>query len=59
MDPSGSRGAVTFNGDKAIVETNAVVIAENVRLALGVSGHLRFYDRVEKREGVWKITKCG
>jgi hypothetical protein len=47
---------VTFKGNKAIVETNAVVIAENVRLDLGVSAHARFYDQVEKRGGVWKIA---
>ncbi len=48
---------VTFKGNKAIAETNAVVIAENVRLDLGVSAHARFYDQIEKREGVWKIAK--
>ncbi len=48
---------VTFKDNKAIAETNAVVIAENVRLDLGVSAHARFYDQVEKREGVWKIVK--
>jgi hypothetical protein len=48
---------VTFNGNKAIAETNAVVIGENVRLDLGVSAHARFYDWVEKRAGVWKILK--
>jgi hypothetical protein len=48
---------VTFKGNKAIAETNAVVIAENVRLDLGVSAHARFYDQVEKRGGVWKIAK--
>jgi hypothetical protein len=47
---------VTFKGNKAIAETNAVVIAENVRLDLGVSAHARFYDQVEKRGGVWKIA---
>jgi SnoaL-like domain len=47
----------TFNGNKAIVETNAVVIGENVCLDLGVSAHARFYDEVEKRKGVWKIMK--
>jgi hypothetical protein len=48
---------VTFNGSKAIAETNAVLIGENQRLALGVSAHARFYDQVEKRNGVWKIVK--
>ena len=50
-----SAPVVTFNGDKALAETNAVVIGENVRLDLGVSAHARFYDQVEKRNGVWKI----
>src|SRR6266481_8734296 len=52
-----SAPVVTFNGNKAIVETKAVVIGENVRLHLGVSAHARFYDQVEKRNGVWKIVK--
>lgn len=48
---------VTFHGDKAIVETNAVIIGENASLNLGGSAHNRFYDMVEKRNGVWKILK--
>lgn len=48
---------VTFNGNKAVVETNAVIVGENVRLGLGCSSHNRFYDLVEKRDGVWKIVK--
>jgi hypothetical protein len=48
---------VSFNGSKAIVETNAVIVAENVRLDLGCSTHARFYDQVEKRNDVWKIVK--
>lgn len=48
---------VTFNGNKAIVETNAVIVGENVRLGLGCSCHNRFYDLVEKRDGAWKIVK--
>jgi hypothetical protein len=52
-----SAPVVTFNDSKAIVETNAVVVAENVRLDLGCSTHARFYDQVEKRNDVWKIAK--
>lgn len=48
---------VTFNGGKAIVETNAVIVADNARLGLGCSNHNRFYDLVEKRDGIWKIVK--
>lgn len=46
---------IQFNGDKAIVETNAIIIAENVKLNLGCNSHNRFYDLVEKRNGVWKL----
>ena len=48
---------ITFNGDRAIVETNAIIIGENASLGLGCNGHNRFYDLVEKREGVWRIVK--
>lgn len=48
---------VTFNGNKAIVETNAVIVGENVKLGLGCSVHNRFYDLAEKREGLWKLIK--
>ncbi|ECE5991378.1 TPA: nuclear transport factor 2 family protein [Salmonella enterica] len=48
---------VTFNAGatKAIVETNAMIIADNVTLNLGCIGHNRFYDMAEKRDGVWKL----
>lgn len=48
---------VEINGDRAIVETNAVIVAENVRLDLGCSVHNRFYDLAEKRDGTWKLLK--
>jgi hypothetical protein len=47
---------VTFNGYKAIAETNAIVVVDNAVLKVGCEGHARFYDRVEKREGAWKIV---
>jgi hypothetical protein len=46
---------ITFHGDRAIAETNTIVVAENVRLGVGAMGHGRFYDRIEKRAGTWKI----
>lgn len=48
---------VTFNACRAIVETNAIIVGENVTLGLGCSVHNRFYDWVEQRNGVWKIIK--
>jgi hypothetical protein len=48
---------VTFHDDRAIAETNAMVIAENVELRVGCSVHCRFYDEVERRAGAWKIVK--
>ncbi|MEE2058052.1 nuclear transport factor 2 family protein [Rhodococcus artemisiae] len=47
---------VTFHGDRAVAETNAIVVAENGELKLGCQSHNRFYDRIEKRDGVWKIV---
>ncbi|QMU77272.1 nuclear transport factor 2 family protein [Streptacidiphilus sp. PB12-B1b] len=49
---------VTFSADgtRAVSETNAVIIGENVDLRLGCNGHNRFIDRLEKREGVWRIS---
>lgn len=48
---------ITFsaNGNKAILETNAMIIAENVKLNLGCECHNRFYDLAEKRDGEWKF----
>ena len=48
---------ITRKGDKAIVETNAVIVGENVVLNLGCSTHNRFFDMAEKRNGVWKLLK--
>jgi hypothetical protein len=47
---------ITFNGNKAIVETNAIIVGENVRLGIGCNTHNRFYDQVEKRDGIWRIV---
>ncbi|WP_270501966.1 nuclear transport factor 2 family protein [Kluyvera ascorbata] len=48
---------ITFNaeGTKATLETNAVIIAENVKLNIGCECHNRFFDLAEKRDGVWKL----
>ncbi|HDT1880624.1 TPA: nuclear transport factor 2 family protein, partial [Enterobacter hormaechei subsp. steigerwaltii] len=35
--------------------TNAMIIAENIKLNIGCECHNRFYDLAEKREGVWKL----
>jgi hypothetical protein len=49
---------VTFNEShtRAVAETNAIIVGENVSLHLGCNGHNRFIDRIEKREGLWKIV---
>jgi hypothetical protein len=48
---------VTFQGTKAITETNAIIVGLNTTLGLGCEGHCRFYDHIEKRDGVWKILE--
>lgn len=47
---------ITFSGDKALVETNAIIVAENIRLGVGATTHNRFFDRVDNRAGAWKIN---
>ncbi|MDI5963384.1 nuclear transport factor 2 family protein [Streptantibioticus silvisoli] len=49
--------SITFNGDRALVQTNAMIIAENTALELGATAHNRFLDQVEKRDGVWRISR--
>ena len=48
---------VRFNDDRAIAETNAMIVAQNASLGLGAVSHNRFYDRIERRNGVWKIVQ--
>lgn len=48
---------ITFNGDKALTETNAEVIGYNDKLGFGCVTHNRFIDQIERRDGTWKIAK--
>ena len=48
---------ISFCGDKAIAETNAMIVGENVEHRVGCMTHNRFYDRIEKRDGSWKIVR--
>jgi hypothetical protein len=52
-----SSPVVRFSGDRALAETNAEVIGFNASLALGCVTHNRFIDRLERRDGVWKIAE--
>lgn len=47
---------VTFHDHKALAETNASILGQNATLGVGCEGHCRFYGRIEKREGKWKIS---
>ncbi|MCT4704380.1 nuclear transport factor 2 family protein [Enterobacteriaceae bacterium H11S18] len=50
---------VTFNAaqNKALAITNAMIIGQNSKLALGATCHNRFFDMIEKRNGEWKILR--
>ncbi len=50
---------VKFNAaqNKAIAETNAMIIGQNSKLALAAPCHNRFYDMLEKRNGEWRILR--
>jgi hypothetical protein len=47
---------ITFAGDRALVETNAIIVGENADLELGTTTHNRFIDRVQFRCGKWRIA---
>jgi hypothetical protein len=49
--------SISFRGDRALVQTNAVIMGENTALDLGCTAHNRFWDRVDKRDGVWRIAQ--
>jgi hypothetical protein len=48
---------VTFSadGDRAVSETNAVIVAQHVQSGFGCHSHNRFLDRLERRDGTWRI----
>lgn len=46
----------TIRGDRALAETNAMIIGQNAELEVGVCAHCRLYDRLEARVGTWKIV---
>lgn len=43
------------DGRRAVSETNAIIVGQNARLGLGCDEHSRFLDRVERRDGRWRI----
>lgn len=48
---------MTIRGNKAVTETNAMVMNDNTSLGFGSNIQVRFIDMVEKRNGEWKILK--
>ena len=48
---------LTLSGPRAIAETNAMIVGDNPKMRLGYTSHNRFYDRIERRGGAWKILK--
>lgn len=51
--------SIRLKGNKAVAETNAILIGEILidNVATCLTSYLRFYDLVEKRDGVWRILK--
>lgn len=48
---------IRFHGDKALAETNAIIMVDSDALGLGATTHSRFFDRVERRDGTWRIAR--
>lgn len=47
---------ITFRGDRALTITNAMIVVENAKIDLAATAHSRLLDRVEKRDGVWRLV---
>lgn len=48
---------VNYHGDKALAETNVMIIVHNDSIKLGSTVHARFYDQIQKINNIWKIKR--
>ena len=49
---------IKINGNRAVSETNVTLLARGGgSLEIDLTAYLRFYDLLEKRDGVWRILK--
>ena len=48
---------ISLTSDKAIAETNAIIVCNNAALQRGCNAHGRFFDLIERRDRNWKILK--
>lgn len=46
---------VTIEKNRAVAETNVLIVGQNMQVGLGCETHARFYDLLEERDGVWRI----
>lgn len=48
---------IHLRGARAVTETNAIIVAENVALGCVCTSHIRFLDRIEERDGRWRLSE--
>lgn len=48
---------IHFHGARAVTETDAIIVAENTALGYVCTSHIRFLDRVEERDGHWRLVE--
>lgn len=48
---------ISYHGDKAIAETNVMIVVHNDSIKLGSTVHARFYDQIQRLNGEWKIIR--
>jgi hypothetical protein len=46
---------IEFADDRAIAETNAIIICDNATAGVGCNAHARLYDELERRDDKWRI----
>jgi hypothetical protein len=52
-----SNPVIEYHGDKAIAETDVMIVVHNDSIKLGSTVHARFYDQIKKVDNEWKISR--
>ncbi|MFE9326732.1 nuclear transport factor 2 family protein [Nocardia sp. NPDC052278] len=48
---------MTVGKDRALAETNVMIPCDSVQVGFGCTVHARFFDRISRRDGVWRIEQ--
>jgi hypothetical protein len=52
-----SNPVIEYKGNKAIAETDVMIVVHNDSIKLGSTVHARFYDQIKRVDNEWKISR--